>query len=68
MFKDIYNSFYDSVIYDNRYKFILEGLFNTLIIALFAVFIGFIIGIFIAIIRHNHDTNGKLKILNKIVV
>lgn len=26
MFKDIYNSFYDSVIYDNRYKFILEGL------------------------------------------
>ncbi len=31
MFKDIYNSFYDSVIYDNRYKFILEGLFNTLI-------------------------------------
>lgn len=68
MFKDIYNSFYDSVIYDNRYKFILEGLFNTLIIALFAVFIGFIIGIIIAIIRHNHDTNGKLKILNKIVV
>ena len=68
MFKDIYNRFYDSVIYDDRYKFILEGLFNTLIIALFAVFIGFIIGIFIAIIRHNHDTNGKLKILNKIVV
>lgn len=68
MFKDIYNSFYDSVIYDNRYKFILEGLFNTLIIALFAVFIGFIIGIFIAIIRHNHDTNGKLKVLNRIVV
>ena len=33
MFKDIYNSFYDSVIYDDRYKFILEGLFNTLIIA-----------------------------------
>ena len=68
MFKDIYNSFYDSVIYDDRYKFILEGLFNTLIIALFAVFIGFIIGIIIAIIRHNHDTNGKLKIFNKIVV
>lgn len=68
MFKDIYNSFYDSVIYDDRYKFILEGLFNTLIIALFAVFIGFIISIFIAIIRHNHDTNGKLKVLNRIVV
>lgn len=67
MFKDIYNSFYESVIYDERYKFILEGLFNTLIIALFAVLIGFVIGMFIAIIRHNHDTNGKLKILNKLV-
>lgn len=67
MLKNIYNSFYDSVIYDGRYKFILEGLFNTLVIALFATFIGVLIGIFIAIIRHNHDTNGKLKVLNKIV-
>ena len=59
--------FYDSVIYDGRYKYIFEGLFNTLIIALFASLIGVFIGIFIAIIRHNHDTNGKLKILNKVV-
>lgn len=67
MLKNIYNSFYDSIIYDARYKFILEGLFNTLVIALFATLIGVLIGIFIAIIRHNYDTNGKLKLLNKIV-
>ena len=67
MFKDIYNSFYESIIYDGRYKYIFEGLFNTLIIALFACLIGVFIGILIAIIRHNHDTNGKLKILNKVV-
>ena len=30
--------FYDSFIYDGRYKYIFEGLFNTLVIALFAWF------------------------------
>ncbi len=67
MLNSIYNSFYNSIIYDNRYKYIIDGLINTLVIALFAVVIGFVIGICIAIIRHNHDTNGKLKILNKLV-
>ncbi len=67
MLNSIYNSFYDSIIYDNRYKYIIDGLINTLVIALFAVVIGFAIGICIAIIRHNHDTNGRLKILNKLV-
>lgn len=66
-FKDIGNSFYDSVIYDDRYNYILEGLFNTILIALFAVIIGIILGVIIALVRHNHDTNGKMKIGNKIV-
>ena len=42
-FKSIGESFYDSVIYDNRYEFILKGLFHTIIIAFFAVIIGIII-------------------------
>ena len=29
---------------------------------------GFVIGILIAIVRHHHDTNGKLKILNRLCV
>lgn len=66
-FKDVGNSFYDSVIYDDRYNYILEGLFNTILIALFAVIIGIILGVIIALVRHNHDTNGKMKIGNKIV-
>ncbi|MGN1311837.1 MAG: amino acid ABC transporter permease [Bacilli bacterium] len=65
-FKSIGESFYDSVIYDNRYEFILEGLFHTIIIAFFAVIIGIILGIIIALIRHNYDTNGKMRIGNKI--
>lgn len=64
----IINSFYESIICDGRYKFIFEGLLNTLIIAFFAVILGFVIGILIAIVRHHHDTNGKLKILNRLCV
>ena len=65
-FLDIMGSFYDSLIYDSRYKYILEGLFNTIIIALFAVIIGIIIGTIVALIRDNHDKNGKFVVLNSI--
>ena len=65
-FKNIGTSFYDSVIYDNRYEYIFEGLFNTILIAFFAVIIGIILGVLIALIRHNHDTNGKMRLGNKI--
>ena len=61
---NIGNSFYQSVIYDNRYKYIIEDLINTVIIAFFAVIIGIIIGIIIALIRNNHDQTGKMKIGN----
>ena len=58
---------YQSLIYDNRYKFILEGLFNTFIIAFFSVLIGILIGILVALIRNNYDKNNKMKVLNFIV-
>ncbi len=62
--KSLYDKFYDSIIYDSRYIFILEGLRNTLIIAIGAVILGVIIGTTMAIIRNVHDTKGKFKILN----
>lgn len=55
---------YQTLVYDNRYKFILEGLFNTLIIAIFSVIIGILIGIVVALIRNNYDRNNKMKVLN----
>jgi len=58
---------YQSLIYDNRYKFIMIGLFNTLVIALFSVLIGIAIGIIVALIRNNYDRNNKMKVLNFIV-
>ena len=63
----LYEKFYDSVIYDDRYKYIFEGLFNTSLIAFFAVIIGIVIGILIALVRHNYEVNKKLRVLNKIV-
>lgn len=63
-FQNIGDLFYKTVIYDNRYKYILEGLFNTIIIAFFAVIIGVIIGTIVALIRNNYDQNQKFKLLN----
>ena len=37
---------------------------NTLLITVFAVLIGIIFGFILAMIRTNHDRNGKLKVLN----
>lgn len=65
-FQSIWDNFYQTIIYDNRYLYILEGLFNTLIIALFAVIIGIVIGVLIALIRNNYDRNNKFKLLSKI--
>ena len=65
-FLGIGEAVYQSLIYDNRYKFILEGLFHTVLIAFLAVIIGIIIGTLIALIRNNYETNGKFKILNNI--
>lgn len=65
-YKNLFENFYQTVIYDNRYKFILEGLFHTILIAFFAVIIGVLIGIIISLIRNKYEQTGKLKILNKL--
>ena len=64
--KGLYDRFYNSVIYDGRYKYILEGLRNTLLIALGAVIIGIILGTVGAISRNIYENTGHLKILSTI--
>lgn len=49
---------------DGRYKYLLQGLGNTLIIAACAALMGIIIGFLIAIVRSNHDKTGHMKFLN----
>ena len=57
----ISNNLYKTFVYDDRYKYILEGLGNTLIIAFFAVIIGVILGIIVSLVRNNYEVNGKGK-------
>ena len=66
IFVKIYNRFYRSVILDGRYKFIITGFKNTLLIALGAVILGILLGTILALIRNFHDNTNKLKILNKL--
>ena len=60
------DSFYKTLIYDDRYKYILEGLKNTLVIAFFDILIGIILGILISLVKNRYKENGKGKILNGI--
>ena len=62
----IYNDFYRSVIYDERYKLILEGLGNTIIMAIGAVIIGILLGTIISIVKYTNKQRGKFRLLNKI--
>ncbi|MGN0484060.1 MAG: ABC transporter substrate-binding protein/permease [Lachnospiraceae bacterium] len=56
----------DNFLTDGRYKYLLTGLGNTLIITVFAILIGIILGFLIAIVRTNHDQNGSFTILNAV--
>jgi len=59
MLKSLANSIYKSFILNNNYLSYLTGLKNTLIISLFAVILGVIIGCLVAIIRYNAQVKKK---------
>lgn len=64
MILGIIEQFNNSLIVDNRYKYIISGLGNTIVMALFAVTIGLIFGLIIALIRNNYENNKRLPLLN----
>ena len=55
---------YDTFIYDDRWKYLTNGLCTTLLITVFAVIIGMLLGFLVAIVRATHDRTGKLRVLN----
>ena len=64
--KELKSSFISNFIDDNRWRYITDGLKITLLVTVFAVLIGVVLGFLIAIVRTTHDKTGKLKILNAI--
>jgi His/Glu/Gln/Arg/opine family amino acid ABC transporter permease subunit len=65
-FKTWGSQLYSTFIEEERYKFLTEGLLNTLIITLGALIIGVALGALIAIIKYFEDDNKILKVFGKI--
>jgi polar amino acid transport system permease protein/polar amino acid transport system substrate-binding protein len=66
-FVSIYNRFDKAFFVQDRWKLYLEGLGNTIIIALLATLIGTTIGVAFAMIKYVNKKSGKLNVLSKIV-
>lgn len=64
--QELKSSFISNFIDDNRWRYITDGLKITLLVTVFAVLIGVVLGFLIAIVRTTHDKTGKLKILDAI--
>ena len=64
--QELKSSFISNFIEDNRWRYITDGLKITLLVTVFAVLIGVVLGFLIAIVRTTHDKTDKLKILNAI--
>ena len=60
----LWDDIYDAFIYNDRWKYVLSGLENTIILTVMALILGMILGVMIASVRTIHDKNGKLPILN----
>ena len=56
--------FKDNFVKDKRYQYIIKGFLNTVLITVFAVLIGTILGGLIALVRTSHDRNGSFSLLN----
>jgi His/Glu/Gln/Arg/opine family amino acid ABC transporter permease subunit len=63
---DFIESFRKALIVQDRWKLYLEGLGNTIIIALIAAIIGTIIGVLLAMVNYLNKKTGKLKVVSKI--
>ena len=57
-FNEVAETFKTCFIEDERWKWLLQGLGNTMIITIFALMIGIIIGLVIAAVRSTYDMNG----------
>ena len=60
----IRENMYNSFIYQDRYKYYLTGLGNTIIMAFFACLIGVILGLILSLVIDYNEKTGKLYLLS----
>ena len=58
-FQNIGHEFYQSLIQKGRYRYILTGLGNTLLITLFAVLLGVVLGTAVSLVKVAHANNPR---------
>ena len=56
--------FTQNLIENTRYMYLLKGLGNTIIITVFALMIGIVLGFLVAVVRSTHEKHGGLNVLN----
>lgn len=61
---ETHGALYTNFVENGRWRYLLEGLWVTIEVSFFAVFLGLIFGFVVAVIRATHDKNGSLKFLN----
>ena len=64
-FSDFGQLFYKDFIKDDNWRSLLVGLGNTMLLSLFAVLIGLLLGVVIAILRSTYDKNREVWALSK---
>ena len=60
-FQSLWNRFSKSFLEEDRWELYLQGLGNTLIIALIAAIIGIVIGFTLAMVNYVNKKTGKLR-------
>ena len=60
-FEMIWTQIYDTLIYKERYWYIIQGLGNTIAITLVAMIIGVLIGTLVALMKISAASNKKLR-------
>ena len=55
VWKDFADEFYLNFIADNRWKYLTDGLWTTLRVTFYALLLGIVIGVIVAVVRSTHD-------------
>lgn len=66
MFQSFADGFYRNFIFEQRWRYLSNGLLLTLQITFFAVLLGVVLGFSVALVREAHRSTGKFRLLSAI--
>jgi len=66
MFQSFTDEFYRNFIFEQRWRYLSNGLLLTLEITFFAVLLGVLLGFSVALVREAHRSTGKFRLLSTI--